>query len=321
MSRRFFHVTKRSLAASTTDSIPNNQSDPPLPQTQSSSFLAESPAYVQTSPSISNPLAQKLRLTSFRTTETYVAFSVASSLWDVFKQQAAYNITEETSIYDRSDVRKTAEGEDLGVSTAASPFWHTTLQLPPTFSTWYQVAFIHMYIVTVRLRVLDRESYSIYMQHLTNQFSYGAEDNMTQLHGMEISSLRNKYKRDLFLQWRGVLAAYDEGLIKGDAVLASAVWRNLWKGQADVDWAKVAMVVEYIRKAIDLYGKASDENILFAVTGDDPEGVPLTEEELKTDGRRKGLFDHVQDGIIEEAKKQLRRNKGITEPFEIERSR
>lgn len=73
---------------------------------------------------------------------------------------------------------------------------------------------------------------------------------MLLLHTISARGIRNRYLKDLFLQWRGIIAAYDEGLIKGDAVLASAVWRNLFKGEDDVDWRNVAMVVAYMRKAV-----------------------------------------------------------------------
>ena len=73
---------------------------------------------------------------------------------------------------------------------------------------------------------------------------------MLLLHTISARGIRNKYLKDLFIQWRGVIAAYDEGLVKGDAVLASAIWRNLFKGDENVDWTKVAMLVAYMRKAI-----------------------------------------------------------------------
>lgn len=261
-------------------------------------------------------LASKLQSTAFRTTETYVAFGVASAFFDVCSQQADYVITEDVGIYDRSNVRKTADGEDLGVSDAASSFWHGSLGLPPTFSSWYQVVFLHMYIITVRLRVLDRESFNIYMQHLMNAFTYGAEDKMVQLHGLQTANVRNKYKKDLFLQWRGILAAYDEGLVKGDAVFASAVWRNLWKGRSDVNWANVAKVVEYIRRTIYEYDKVNDEDILLVVTGED--SIPLLEEEIKAGVKRNGFFDRVQEEVLKEGEGFLGGSRGLGEPPDIQ---
>lgn len=69
-------------------------------------------------------------------------------------------------------------------------------------------------------------------------------------HNMEARGTRNKYLKDLFVQWRGILFAYDEGLVRGDAVLASAVWRNVWKGGEDVDVKALAKVIAYMRKSL-----------------------------------------------------------------------
>ena len=88
---------------------------------------------------------------------------------------------------------------------------------------------------------------------------------------MGARGIRNRYLKDLFLQWRGVLAAYDEGLVKGDAVLAAALWRNLWKGNEDVDWTKVALVVAWMRACLVRLDKVAVEGLVAGVTG--TEGV------------------------------------------------
>ena len=129
----------------------------------------------------------------------------------------------------------------------------SSLALPPTFSTWSQVTYLHMYLVTVRIRALPSAStVTNYNRYLLEHFSQAAEDKMNLLHTITARGIRNRYLKDLFLRWRGVLAAYDEGLIKGDAVLGAAVWRNLWKGQEDVDWTKICMVVAFMRAVLAL---------------------------------------------------------------------
>ena len=72
---------------------------------------------------------------------------------------------------------------------------------------------------------------------------------------------RNKYLKDLFVQWRGLQAGYDEGLVRGDAVLATAVWRNVFDGNLDVDWRGVGEVVSYMRHIIGVLGEMSDADI------------------------------------------------------------
>ena len=54
----------------------------------------------------------------------------------------------------------------------------------------------------------------------------------------------------MFVQWRGLIIAYDEGVYKSDAILASAVWRNLYKGDPDVDPRCLAAVVGWMRSTL-----------------------------------------------------------------------
>lgn len=69
-------------------------------------------------------------------------------------------------------------------------------------------------------------------------------------HGMTAAGTRQKYLKDIFVQWRGILAAYDEGLAKNDAVLASALWRNIFKADENVDIVKLAQIVSFMRKSL-----------------------------------------------------------------------
>jgi cytochrome b pre-mRNA-processing protein 3 len=105
--------------------------------------------------------------------------------------------------------------------------------------------------------------------------------------------MRNKYLKDLFLQWRGILAAYDEGLVSGDAVLGAAVWRNLWKASPveanaqDMDWEKVALVVAYMRRVLVDLSRVDEFSLVSAVSdgifGYNPKDKMLVQ------GRSKGM--------------------------------
>lgn len=127
-----------------------------------------------------------------------------------------------------------------------------------------------MYLLTARLRALpSHESLQTYSRHLIDHFSHSAEHRMDVLHGLTSRAIRNKFLKDLFIQWRGVLAAYDEGLIKGDAVLGAAVWRNLWKASyntsdgKEIEWEKVARVVAYMRRLLSELSKLDDADLIF----------------------------------------------------------
>ncbi|PGH29159.1 hypothetical protein GX50_08090 [[Emmonsia] crescens] len=237
--------------------------------------LKNEPANSTSSP-ISH-IAQSLQSRASRTTETYTAYGATKKMFEACQLQADYKIPQASQ--PGGIVPKTANGEDLGVGQGA---WYRELGLLPTFSTWSQITFLHMYLLTVRLRTLPSpESFRTYSQHLLDNFSHNAEHRMTVYHGMTMRGIRNRYLKDLFIQWRGVLAAYDQGLVSGDAVLGAAVWRNIWKashvdpkagGDGDaaleeMDWKKVAVVVGYMRRVLLELSRVPDEGLVDVVNG------------------------------------------------------
>lgn len=113
-----------------------------------------------------------------------------------------------------------------------------------------------------------------YAQLLVDHFSHAAEDRMEDVHGIVSKSVRARYIKDLFTQWRGVVAAYDEGLVRGDAELGAAVWRNLWGGvgmgvaEAEggkVDWRGVAVVVGWMRRVVQQLSEIESQDVVLAV--------------------------------------------------------
>ena len=140
---------------------------------------------------------------------------------------------------------------------------HTTaLGLEPTFSTWAHVSFLHMWLITTRLRRLPPDVAPLWHQHMTDHFFYDAEDRMITMHNIATSTTRSKYLKDLFDQWRGAIAAYDEGLMRGDMVLAAAIWRNIFKSDASVKPRDLTIVVSYVRRSLLLLDRL--ENRLLA---------------------------------------------------------
>ena len=84
---------------------------------------------------------------------------------------------------------------------------------------------------------------------------------MAMWHGMAARGARNSELKKLFEMWRGILLSYDEGLIKGDAVLATAVWRNVFKADVETDVGDVALVTAYMRAQLQMLDRLSDEEI------------------------------------------------------------
>ena len=81
---------------------------------------------------------------------------------------------------------------------------------------------------------------------------------MVTMHRLNARMIRTKYLKDLFNQWRGLTAAYDEGIMKGDAVLASAVWRNVCKGEENINIQRLAEIVSYMRSILSSFDKMGD---------------------------------------------------------------
>ncbi|KAA6411275.1 MAG: hypothetical protein FRX48_04555 [Lasallia pustulata] len=267
--------------------IPVHQKNPAPPANPK-----KTPQRVESSPT--SKLAKAVRQRASAVTETYVAYGACESLVNECAAKADYSIpqTQEKGV----EIPKTTDGEDLGVGTG---WWYEELGLTPTFNTWAQITFLHMYLLTVRFRCFPPSHAPTWHQHLLDHFFYRAEERMTVMHNVHARAVRNKYLKDLFVQWRGLTAGYDEGVIRGDAVLAAAVWRNVFKGAEEVDLRKLAMVVSYMRRCLNRLEGAADENIVggdvkFGDPGREAAWVkvrskmmdqPIKDEELKPKGK------------------------------------
>ena len=189
-------------------------------------------------------------------TEPYVAYGSTQELFKATTVGGDYSMP---AVKTDEEKPRTAAGEDLGLPKAGT--WFESYDILPTFNAWAQITFVHMYLLTVRLRMFPEGHSKHWHQNLLDHFFYAAEDRMATFHGMEARSVRNKYLKDLFVQWRGVLLSYDEGLIKGDAVLAAAVWRNVFAAREDVDMVKVAEITAWMRKTLKGLERMSDAEI------------------------------------------------------------
>lgn len=202
------------------------------------------------------------------TTEPYIAYGSTENLYLICAAPLAYTIPARNA--DPPEIAPTnAAGEDLGTPEHPESFWFRPrskggLGLDCTFATWSQIIYLHMYILTVRLREFPAEHAKIWHQQLLDHFFYAAEDRMERWHGISARSTRNKYLKDLWNQWRGVIFSYDEGLVKGDAVLAGAVWRNLFKGDVETDVGDIARVVAYLRRELKAMERVRDEELAEA---------------------------------------------------------
>lgn len=127
---------------------------------------------------------------------------------------------------------------------------------------------------------------------------------MVTSHRISARLIRHKYLKDLFVQWRGLLAAYDEGLARGsDAVLATAVWRNVFKADEDVDLRNLAVVVSYLRGILKGLESLEDEGVtagevVFGDPGSEMEGVLVRSRMMdEVEGIEKGVDGKGKDAV------------------------
>lgn len=189
-------------------------------------------------------------------TETYVAYGATRDLIKACTKPGDYKIPQ--ALLKNGVIPVDENGTHVGEATG---WWYDTLGLKPTFSNWSQITFLHMYMLQVRFRMFPATHAPTWIQHLTNQAFYAAEDRLVVWHKYTANSLRQKQLKDMFAQWRALLLSYDEGLMKGDAWLAAAVWRNLLGAKEDVDFEKLAQIVGYMRRELRRLDNATDEQV------------------------------------------------------------
>lgn len=180
----------------------------------------------------------------------------SEKLYKVCGMPADYHISETARKNDQ--VVKMEDGEELGEPIDKGNVWHKTFGLQPSFSTWSHVTMLHLYLLNARVRCFERDTYRNWQQQLIDHFFFDCEKKMHLDHSITSSALRQRYLKDIFVQWRGLLLAYDEGLIKGDAILASAVWRNLFKGAPDADPRALCAIVGWMRSCLASLETTSD---------------------------------------------------------------
>ncbi|BGP24336.1 hypothetical protein Rt10032_c03g1542 [Rhodotorula toruloides] len=135
-----------------------------------------------------------------------------------YNTQTSTAIRVTTGYYDRCAERAEVE----------APFFYEECYLPPSFQTWFSITTLHVWLLSVRFRALPPPLGRIYIQELINQMFVDVENRIRGPYKVTQNRLVKGYMKDLLEQYHGACAAYDEGLIRGDPVLAAAIWRNVF---------------------------------------------------------------------------------------------
>lgn len=154
--------------------------------------------------------------------------------------------------------------QDAKSVNTANKFWYDASGLPPTFQTWFQITQLHLWMLMVRMRALPKDVGHHYQQQMTNHFFNDAEARLRVVYQIRDGRIVQTYMKDLLLQWRGSVAAYDQALISEDSVMAAALWRNIYGAQRDADLVCLDKMVEHTRLNLQLLDRASDQDVQAA---------------------------------------------------------
>lgn len=146
-------------------------------------------------------------------------------------------------------------------ASSATKFWYKDSGLPPTFQTWFQITQLHLWMIMVRMRALPKNVGHHYQQQMTNHFFNDAEARLRVVYQIRDGRIIQTYMKDLLLQWRGSVAAYDQALVEGDSILAAALWRNMYGARQDVDLVCIEKMVEHVRVNLKRLDDVGDEEI------------------------------------------------------------
>ncbi|KAJ3026672.1 UNVERIFIED_CONTAM: hypothetical protein HDU68_005258 [Siphonaria sp. JEL0065] len=116
--------------------------------------------------------------------------------------------------------------------------------LPDNLQSWFNVTVLHVWMYSAQLKTLGPEGKEM-CQEL---FATLLLDIEIRLNKAGVRTSLDRILSDLISSYYGQILAYDEGLaLGGDAVLASALWRNAFQAADDVTAEELKEMVEYVR--------------------------------------------------------------------------
>ncbi|KAF9443365.1 hypothetical protein P691DRAFT_737963 [Macrolepiota fuliginosa MF-IS2] len=173
-------------------------------------------------------------------------------------------------------------------------FWQNECHLPPTFQSWFTITNLHIWLLTVRLRALPKEHGRHYIQALIDHYFIDVEDRIRAVlqppnkptrpytftspfytnpnaatpdnaatsakpKGRAPDRIVNRQMKIFKEQWVGLGLSFDLALVKGDAEMAAAVWRNLLggRGARGIAYADTEGRAPF-RRAVNLVGGEVD---------------------------------------------------------------
>lgn len=147
--------------------------------------------------------------------------------------------------------------------------------LPDTLNSWFVVTQLHVWMCLVRMRQEGREG-KYMCQYLVHSM-WEDIDQRNKILG--ISAVQRKEATKVMTEtFYAAIFGYDEGILSDDAVLAAALWRNLFSCQCE-DPRQLELMVEYVRKQMQFIDALDADDLLL--TGE-VRWRPLVEENAQS---------------------------------------
>lgn len=191
-------------------------------------------------------------------------------------------------------------------------------RLPRTYQVWFQITSLHIYLLLQRFRALPTsKSASNYSQEIINHFFIDAESRMRIRFGVQTARLVKGYMKEMHTQHRGSILSLDEAMsisagqisgmereIDADAILAAALWRNIWGAG---DWGQGVGGVKRKVKGVDRPDEKKSKNDV--VNNEDDDGTPELAQDLGIDVTGKNSYSIA---AAQQQAEEARRGKGNT---------
>ncbi|RLV96668.1 Protein CBP3 mitochondrial [Spathaspora sp. JA1] len=142
-------------------------------------------------------------------------------------------------------------------------FYYETLNLPQSFSQQVQISLLHYWILSVRMRALPFKYARQYQQKLVDRIFKDLELRMSNELGISSNRIIEGNLKDYHTQLLGSVLSYDEALVSDDITFASALWRNVFNGNPNVDIRHVEALVAYVRSQLYVLNQMTDREFGF----------------------------------------------------------
>ncbi|EPY50573.1 ubiquinol cytochrome-c reductase assembly protein Cbp3 [Schizosaccharomyces cryophilus OY26] len=147
-------------------------------------------------------------------------------------------------------------------SQDAFQFWFRRCEIPMTFQSWFQITQLHLWILQTRIRALQPQEKQALSQALVTRFFEDMEFRIHKDYRINSDRITGMYLKDLFQQQTGAIFGYDQSMLGNDAVLATAIWRNLFAGSHNLDLTILAEIVAFVRLNVFELSKISNDEFM-----------------------------------------------------------